>query len=173
MKKRSLGLAAFAILLLVTSLPAATIVATLPEYNGAGSFPATEFIGTFTYTIPVGELILSATVSGTLGNSAIPNTAVMDVLVDGLKVASCTSPASPCWSGAVPLAWNYSFAPSEFSALLDGMADLTVNQIDCCIVRLGVSTLVIETGVIPEPSTYLLFGAGLAGIALLRRRFSR
>lgn len=170
MKIHALTFAALATLCSVTSSSAATIIATLPEHNGAGFYPATESAGTFMYTVPVGDRILSATVSGTLGNETVPNTAVMDVFVDGIMVTSCPSMASPCWEGTVPLPWSYSFAPSEFQMLMDGMAELTVNQTDCCTARLGGSTLIIETGAIPEPSTYLLFGAGLGGIILLRRQ---
>src|SRR5258706_12221310 len=92
-----------ALLLVISalSLNAATIIATLPEYNGpmnpTGPFPASTLtVGTFTYTIPVGQQIISATLSGTFGKPQFTNTAGVDLSAGGLLFAS-RAPVAPCY----------------------------------------------------------------------------
>jgi len=160
-------------LFFAASLPATIIVSTLPEYNGVGIYPATETVGTFVYSIPPGEFIVSAVYSSTLGNSTVPNTAVMDVIVDGLVVGSCLSPSDPCWFGGSPIPFSYTFAPADFALLSDGSALLSVDQLDCCVIRLGASSLTIETALVPEPGSLVLFGLGLLAFGTLQFRRRR
>ena len=67
---------------------ATTIVSTLPDFNGittTSGFPLPPvLVGTFVYTIPNGEFVTSATLSGTWGTQAYPfSTAGTDLYVDG------------------------------------------------------------------------------------------
>jgi len=81
------------------SLNAATITATLPEFNGpfnpTGPYPGAPLnVGTFTFVIPVGQQITSATLTGTFGNSQFSNTAGVDLRGAGILFGSCVALAA-------------------------------------------------------------------------------
>jgi hypothetical protein len=139
-----------------TSLAAAaTIVVTFPELNGAAidsPFPQPPVtVGAQALSIPAGDRIVSARISGFWGTSAKPDsTAGVSVLLDGVEVARCEKPDPGCWlgdSGQRP--WQHTFTASELPALNGGTATLTAVQTSDEFVRLGVSTLVIDTAPIP------------------------
>jgi hypothetical protein len=167
---RKLGIIwAFAALAATTPANASVVISTLPEFNGNGTV-ANTFIGTFSYVIPAGETIVSATFESTFGNTQVNSSATGDVTVDGVIVGSCPGDGNPCWNGpGAPITYN--FLSSEFTLLADGSADLFYNQTDCCTIRLGASTLTITTAAsdgVPEPSTWamMLLGFGLVGGAV-------
>ena len=157
--------------LIATAAQAGTISMTLPEYNGAGSYPATETVGTFSFAVPVGETIVGAVISGQFGNSSVSSTAVQTVMADGIAVATCPDTSAFCWNTG-PEAWSYTFAPSQFGIFADGSVVVTDYQPDCCIIRLGETTLTLTTAPVPEPETYamMLAGLGILGAAARRRR---
>jgi hypothetical protein len=148
---------------------AATLTYSLPEYNfdGAPPFPnSPNLVGTFSYTLPSDETIVSAVIEGTFGNSVFPSSAGVDVYFDNLLVAQCLE-FEPCWGGFEPVQWRFTFDESHFSLLEDGTALLTTVQTSEFVARLGTTTLTIETqpepapppASIPEPATTLgLFG---------------
>jgi hypothetical protein len=158
---------------------AATLTNSLPEYNfdGAPTFPnPPNVVGTFSYTLPSDETIVSAVIEGTFGNSVFPSSAGVDVYLDDLLVAQCFE-FEPCWGGFEPVTWRFTLDESHFSLLEDGMATLTAAQTSEFVARLGETTLTIETASepsqppasIPEPATTLgLFGV-LGGLFSLRR----
>lgn len=148
-----------------------TTTVTLPAYTGAGVNNKTETVGTFLFNLPAGESIVSAVLSGFWGNSGQYTTAGQLVYADGLQVASCAS-GDTCWAAkSSPMAWSYTFTANQFSALLDGQLTLTDKQIACCQIRLGATTLTIETApAVPEPETYAMMLVGLAAVAWVSRR---
>lgn len=171
------------------SATAATYVLTFPELTNPPSFSAQEpfppqppiFIDTVTFTVPPGERVVAATISGFWGSTRIPEgTAGVDVVVDGVLVARCEKPHADCWERAVgQRPWSYIFAESELKVLNDGVATMTALQTSDISVQLGVSTLIVQTG--PGPSVPALSTAGLLALmaalaaagAWIVRRFPR
>src|ERR1700736_2414807 len=83
-----------------TPLAASVIVVTLPLYDGpvtgiADPYPRPPLtVGTFTYTIPTGDSILSAAVAGTFGNFSggfLNSTAPVSLHLAGETVATCAN----------------------------------------------------------------------------------
>jgi hypothetical protein len=163
-------------LLVLCSLAARAnlIVLTLPEYSSPDSrdliltpppFSLTYTVGQFNFDLG-GQSIVAASLSGVYGNSQADTTANNILRIDGV-VVSDTRDYSPSPSGTSYVPWSYTFM--DFSALEDGTATLTTEQIDHSFVRLSPTTLTIET--VPEPGTITLCISGLALFAsgVLRR----
>ena len=164
------ALLAAAALFVATSAPAAIIVANLPEFSGGGSIGA-QAAGTFTYVIPVGDVITGVVFVGGFGNTAASSTAPEILTLDGVTVATCGT-SEGCTESPVPIV--YFFDTTLFGLFTDGSAALVATQTDCCAVRLKASTLTITTitSGVPEPVSWALLVTGFAisGAALRRRR---
>lgn len=172
-KLHVLAICTFLISNISTVVNAAVFTDTLPEvsFDGNAPFPSTEqTVGTFSFLIPDTEVITSAVVSGTFGNNAfIFSTAGFDLFGDGIFLGQCIE-FDDCWSDAgIPLL-PFEFILTDLSVLSDGELTLSFIQTSEFIVRLGSTTLTIETRTVPLPATAPLFAAGLAGIGLVGRR---
>jgi len=178
------GVAAFA----ATFAMAGNILVAFPEFNGSpvtinGPFPQPgQIVATRTFTIPDGERVVSAYITGYWGSSVDPDsTAGVEVKLDGYIVATCEKPDPGCYAGDVGRRqWSHTLTDVEMTALNDGKAVLSVVQTSDVSVRLGVTTLYIETGVppsVPALSPMALFallaGMAAAGAIALRRRSLR
>jgi hypothetical protein len=136
-----------------------------PEHNPGEPFPLPSLhVGDFNFAIPPGESIIAATLRGQWGNCANPTTAHNKLYLDSLLVAD-THLASPDPYGNSYVPWAYTF--SSFSTLQDGQASFDVVQWSEWVVRLGTTTLTIQTAPMPEPSAVLVWSlVGAVGMAL-------
>jgi len=162
--------AALVCLVSTTSAKADVIDLTWVEQNGTGTLPFTIDAGPLTFTIPSGQSIVSAVFTSTLGNSTVPNTAVMNVFVNSVLVGTCAEGDPVCANSTSPIPFTYTFTAADLLTLAGGVADLTITQTDCCVIRLGASELVITTAptAAPEPGTLALMGFGLLGLAAIK-----
>lgn len=155
---------------------ATSITATLPEFSssqfaaGLGSYPYYT-VGTFNFVIPTGEEVVSAKVFGQWGNSVAPTTAHNEIDLDGIKVAN-THEALPDPYTAYFVNWSYDFNPGQFSIFGNGQADLGTQMLSESFVRMGATTLQLETAPTPtpEPSSMILGIMGISSMLGLRRK---
>ena len=166
---------------------AATFVRNFPELDGPpassaqGPFP-TLAVGTVSFPVPAGETVIAAVVSGFWGTNTNPEegTAGVNVVLDGVLVAQCVKPSPGCWGNSSgQRSWNYVLPGSELAALNEGVATMTAVQTSDITVRLGTSTLIVQTGPLPPPPTVpalstlgllaLVAGMAAAGVFLVRR----
>ena len=165
-----------AILLLPAFSRADSFTFSWGEQNGPSTYPTSLDAGSQLFSVPDGQTITDATFTSTFGNSTVPSTAVMDVFINSVLVGSCYVDTQ-CWSSiTTPTPFSYTFTSTDLSALTTGSVDLSINQTDCCVIRLGSSTLTIDTAPTtptPEPASVALLGSGLAGLMVMRKRRAR
>jgi hypothetical protein len=142
-------------------------------YDFSVTFPSNPItIGTFTFSIPKGDVITGATISGTFGDQNIPVTALTDLFVDGtIKVGGCDSNSDPCAAGTIDgslVPWSHPFTATELGALTGGSLAFTAVQNSFGAVIVGTPTLDIQ--VVPEPSSIFTLAGGLLAFAAWRRR---
>jgi hypothetical protein len=157
---------------------ATTIVSTLPDFNGittTSGFPLPPvLVGTFVYTIPNGEFVTSATLSGTWGTQVYPfSTAGTDLYLDGVFTGQCVPFAENCWID------DGTFRPFSFSVpsnvlpfLNNGNADLSEIQTNEFTVRLGTPTLTLVTAV-PAPQLGSISSLLITALVLIVVRAAR
>jgi hypothetical protein len=153
----------------------ATITIAIPEFSGPlpiGTFPRPAIdAGQFVFAVPVDDIV-SATVSGTFGNSQSPSSSGVDVFFDGVMIAQCV-PSTPCTQTPGPDAWSYAFNDPQIDLLLsDGLGLLTAVQTGPVFIRLGSLKLTLETPSrpVPEPMPAALLATGLLLTVVNRTR---
>ncbi len=173
---------------------AGVVSSSIASTDGTFTFstPETIVIGSFSFTSTPSALISSATISGSFGNTDVPGTtnvtADSDYYVDtsstldanAIEVAACDDPTPftptlPCDAGTqsgAPQTWSYTFTAGNLATLASGFGSgklyFIAVQNDVGAVNTGLTELTATT--VPEPSTWLFMGSGLAALVLLRRR---
>lgn len=134
-----------------------------------GDFPIDwGTIGTFDYSLPPGDEIVDAVVSGTWGDGApFDSSAPVELYLDGVLVAECVRLAA-CWlDDGILVDWSFSFADNlvpGFEALFtDGQAVLTAVQNDVISVILSNLELVIVTRPAPPPTQAIVRFVDVSG----------
>jgi hypothetical protein len=152
-------------------------------YDFASTFPPNPIsIGAFTFTIPAGDYVTGATISGTFGDQNVPVTALTDltVLHGTINVAGCDSVSDPCAAGAIDgslVPWSHTFDGAELQDLAPdfaaGSLDFTAVQNSFGAVIVGTPVLDIQVAPTPEPSyTFALAGGLLAVLGWSHRKGS-
>ena len=150
-------------------------------YDFSSTFPPNPIsIGTFTFTIPSGEKVIGATISGTFGDqNAEPSTALTDlyVLNNTFQVGACDFYSSPCATGTLDgslVPWSHTFDGGELLKLTPdfaaGYLDFTAVQNSFGVIIVGTPSLDIQVAKTPEPSYVLALAGGLLAMAGWRRR---
>lgn len=133
------------------------------------SAPYDITVGTFTWTIPVGESILGATISGTFGDVNLPGSALTDLFVDGtISVGKCDDPSALCATNQDPgslVSWSQTLTASELSG-----GSLTLTAVQNSLGQTVVGDPMLDIQVTPEPALIFPLTGGLLAIAFLRRR---
>ena len=141
--------------------------------------PGPITIGKFTFTIPKGDVVVGATISGTFGDQNIPVTALNDLFVMNgtIEVGACDSTSDACAAGTIDgslVPWSHTFGAAELSALASdfasGSLDFTAAQNSFGAVVMGTPTLDIQLVQTPEPSSLFTLAGGVLGFAAWRRR---
>lgn len=158
-------------LLSAASANAAVLVFNADAFNGDPQL-GQQLVTSWNVVLPGGQVIVSANFTSSFGNDIVPSTAVGDITVGGIVVATCVE-GDPCTDSLTgfPTPISYDFTASEFASLL-GNIDLIYDRTGCCLPRLGASTLTITTSApVPEPANWalLIAGFGLVGAAMRRR----
>ena len=174
---KTLSAVAIAFLAAGTQLNASLITITFPEVNGLQydtgfPIPAVD-VQTETFSIPFGESVVSATFSGTFGETSqfSGSSARAQLLLDNVVAVDTDNLNPDVYSNIV----SFSVPVSNLADLNDGSVTLSYIQTSPYVVRLSGTTLEIMTaGAVPDAGSSLaLLGSAFAMLGALGRKFRK
>jgi hypothetical protein len=149
-------------------------------YDFSSTLPPNPIlIGAFTFTIPAGDYVTGASISGTFGDQNTPVTALTDLFVlnGTIQVGACDSTGDPCATGAINgslVPWSTTFNRAELQNLAPdfaaGSLNFTAVQNSFGAVIVGTPALDLQIAPVPEPSLFPLVGGFLAVLGWRRRK---
>jgi hypothetical protein len=164
-------------LLWVGATASATVVVTFPDVASANFNNSFVVWDSESFSIPNGQQIIEAQISGTWGISKTGNvvgTAPAELFLNGFNVSTDTSGLQELQP------FNYVLSPTDLATLESTLAGgpgsytatLSFEQLDCCEVVLGGVTLDIQVvtsigSAVPELSTWAMMILGFAGIGFM------
>lgn len=140
-------------------------------FNAPSSAPFSPVaVGEFDFSIPSGQAVSAVTISGNFGSNILGSgSAPVSLFLNGVAVATCNAVCST-QTDVSDVAWTYTFAPADYSALATGKAILTAVQTAPSQIVLDPTTMSIQTSPVPEPASGALLLVGLASVRALSRR---
>lgn len=138
-------------------------------YNG--TFPAASVVvGEFDFSLPSGSAVTGATISGDFGSNTLGSaTGEVDLFVNAVEVATCNSSCAAT-TESTDVAWSFTFAASQLSALANGSAVLSAVQQGTSQIALDPTSMTLNVAAVPEPAGLPMMLAALPLIALALRR---
>jgi hypothetical protein len=160
--------------MLAASLAArADIILTFPEVNGpeeTSGFPLPLTpIATDTYTIPAGQTITGATISGVFGETSTyyGSTAEFDLYANADEVISTYDVSPDPYNNVVPFSVSWSdLASLDTGSITLGYVQETDYDVRLSAVTIDISTAPTATGNVPDAtgiSSLVMAGLGLVG----------
>jgi len=134
-------------------------------FNTPATAPfSSVIVGEFDFTIPSGESIFSATITGNFGSNTLGSgSSQVDLFLNGVAVAHCDALCETnSLSSDVP--WTYTFTSAQFASLSSGAAVLTALQTSVSQIVLDPTSVTIQTAPVPVPGAIWLLGSGLVSL---------
>jgi len=144
-------------------------------YNDAyyGPLPAAPVVvGEFDFSLPSGNAVSGATISGDFGSNSLGSgTGAVELFVGNVEVANCDA-ACETATAANEMAWSFTFASTQLSAIGSSSLVLTAVQQEQNgqQIVLDPTSVSLTVAAVPEPAGLPMVLAAVPLLALVLRR---